>query len=164
MGNFIRGVIDFFYPPFRKYMTQQFFRYGMTGSMNLVFDWVVYWVIYTFVLQHRMINLGFVTVSSHIAAFGIKIPIVLISGFLMQKYVTFTSSEIRGRIQLMRYGIVFMINLVINYLGLKLFVNVLGFYPTPSNIAISIVTIAVSYFSQKYFIFRNPTSPDTKTP
>jgi len=153
IGGWIRSIIDFFYPPFKKYTSLQFFRYGVTGGINLVFDWVLYFVIYNFVLQHKMLNLGFVTLSSHIASFGIKIPIVLLSGFMLQKYVTFSHSELRGRIQLFRYLVVFLINLTINYAGLKLLVDVFHFYPTPSNMIISMVTIVVSYFSQKHYTF-----------
>lgn len=135
-------------------MTLQFFRYGLTGAMNLVFDWILYFLIYNFVLQHRMLELGFVTISSHIAALGIKLPIVLFSGFFMQKYVTFSSSKISGRVQLFRYMVVSIINLTITYVGLKLLVDHLSFYPTPSIMIISILTIAISYFSQKHFTFR----------
>lgn len=154
--NFIRSFIDFFYPPFRKYMPIQFFRYGMTGSLNLVFDWVMYFLIYNFILQQNMLELGFVTISSHIAALGIKCPIVLASGFLLQKYVTFSYSKIKGRIQFLRYIIVFFINLSINYFGLKLLVDYYNLYPTPSNMAVSIFTIGVSYFLQKHYTFKKP--------
>lgn len=150
----MRAIIDFFYPPFRRYMSLQFFRYGVTGALNLLFDWVLYFAIYNFVLEHEMLRLGFVTLSSHIATFVIKFPIVLVSGFLLQKYVTFSHSELRGRVQLFRYLVVFFINLLINYVGLKLFVDLFHFYPTPSNMLISVVTIAVSYFSQKHYTFR----------
>lgn len=150
----IKNAVDFFYPPFRKFMTPQFFRYGLTGAMNLVFDWILYFLIYNFVLQHRMLELGFVTISSHIAALGIKLPIVLFSGFLMQKYVTFSSSIIPGRVQLFRYMVVSVINLTITYVGLKIFVEHLSFYPTPSVMIISILTIGISYFSQKHFTFK----------
>jgi hypothetical protein len=125
--------------------------------MTLVFDWVLYFFLYNFVLRHQMVDLGFVVVSSHIATLALKFPIVLVTGFLMQKYVTFSVSEIRGRVQLLRYGIVFFINLAINYLGLKLLVEHLGFYPTPSNMMVSIVTVIISYFSQKYFTFKTKT-------
>jgi putative flippase GtrA len=154
IGNWIRIIIDFFYPPFRKYTTIQFFRYGVTGAANLVFDWVLYFLLYTFVLQHEMLNLGFVTLSSHIATLAIKFPIVFMSGFLLQKYVTFSVSELRGHVQLFRYLVVFLINLAINYAGLKLLVDGFGFYPTLSNMAISIFTVFVSYFSQKKYTFK----------
>jgi putative flippase GtrA len=135
-------------------MTIQFFRYGVTGAINLVFDWVLYFLIYNFVLRHEMLDLGFVTISSHIATLGIKFPIVLFSGFLLQKYVTFNYSEIRGGVQLRRYILVVFINLTINYFGLKLFVDGLRFYPTPSNMIVSVFTIGVSYFLQKHFTFK----------
>jgi len=152
--DLLQTSIDFFYPPFRNYMSIQFFRYGVVGASNLVFDWVLYFIIYNFILQHRMLNLGFVTLSSHIASLAIKLPIVLLSGFLLQKFVTFSYSEIRGRIQLIRYLIVFCVNLVITYIGLKIMVDFFHFYPTPSNMIISILTVAISYYSQKHYTFR----------
>lgn len=153
-GDLIKSFIDYFYPPFRKHMTIQFFRYGVIGAANLVFDWVLYFIIYNFILQHRMLNLGIVTLSSHIASLGIKLPIVLLSGFLLQKYVTFSYSELAGRIQLFRYLVVFLVNLLINYIGLKILVDYFGFYPTPSNMLISTLTIGISYFSQKHYTFK----------
>lgn len=154
IGGWIRTIIDFFYPPFRKFTTLQFFRYGVTGAANLVFDWVLFFVIYTFVLQHQMLNLGFVTLSSHIATFCIKFPIVLFSGFLLQKYVTFNDSDLRGHVQLFRYLVVFIINLIVNYAGLKLLVDGFGLFPTISNMLVSIVTVFISYFSQKKYTFK----------
>lgn len=159
--DLVISFIDFFYTPFRKHMSIQFFRYGFIGASNLVFDWILYFVIYNFVLQKQMLNLGFVTISSHIASLGIKIPIVLFSGFMLQKYVTFSYSELRTRIQLFRYLIVFLVNLTINYIGLKILVDYFGFYPTPSNMLISIMTVAISYYSQKHYTFKTLTIQPT---
>ena len=155
IGSWISAVIDFFYPPFAKYMSLQFFRYGVSGAANLVFNWVLYFFVYNFLLQKQMLHLGFVTLKSHNAAFIITFAVTFFSGFLLQKYVTFTESELRGRVQLIRYLFVVGINLVINYMGLKLLVDVLKFYPTLSNMAISIFTTFISYFSQKKFTFKN---------
>jgi hypothetical protein len=160
--DFVRTIIDFFYPLFCKYMTLQFFRYGISGAINLVFDWVLYFLIYNFVLKHNMLNLGFVTISSHISTLGIKFPIVLVSGFLMQKFVTFSYSELQLRVQLFRYVIVSLINLTISYIGLKLLVDYFSFYPTPSNMIISILTIGISYFLQKHYTFKIPKDNDYK--
>ncbi len=154
VGDWIRKIIDLFYPLFRKYMSLRFFRYGVTGVANLMFDWVLYFVIYNFVLQHRMLNLYFVTLSSHIASLAIKIPIVLFTGFLLQKYVTFSSSDLRGHVQLFRYLVVFGINLLINYIGLKILVEGLSFYPSVANMTVSVFTVFVSYFMQKKYTFR----------
>ncbi len=154
IGNFIRKIIDFFYPPFERFFSIQFFRYGVTGSANLVFGWVTYFLIYNFVLQHQMVDLGFVKMSSHVATMAINLPLLLSTGFFLQKYVTFSSSSLRGRVQLFRYLVVFLINLLITYSGLKILVDHFHWYPTPSNMAISVVNVIVSYFSQKYFTFR----------
>lgn len=153
-GNFLSKVIDFFYPLFHRHMSLQFFRYGTVGSLNLLFDWVLYFLIYNFLLQHRMIDLGLVTLSSHIAALVIKLPIVLFSGFMLQKYVTFSYSNLNISTQLLRYSLVFFGNLLISYIGLKILVDGFNFWPTPSIMIISIVTITVSYFSQKHFSFK----------
>jgi putative flippase GtrA len=158
IGNSIGTIIDFFYPPFQKYMTLQFFRYGVIGTFNLLFDWVLYFLIYNFVLQHEMLKLGIVTLSSYIAALFIKMPIVLLSGFLLQKYVTFSSSKLSGRVQLFRYSTMFFINLFINYIGLKILVDGFDFWPTPSNMIISVLTIVISYLSLKYYTFKTPTN------
>ena len=153
-GKGIRQLVDFFYPPFRRYMTPEFFRYGFTGAANVVFDLFLYFIVYNFVLQHHMVHLGFVTISSHVAALLIVFPITFMTGFLLQKYVTFTTSLRRGRTQLLRYGMVVALNLGINYGGLKLFVDAWGWYPTPSRVVIIAFATAVSYFFQKRFTFK----------
>lgn len=153
-GSGIRRIVDFFYPAFRKYMSVEFFRYGATGAANLVFDWVLYFCIFHFILHQQMLHLGFVTLSSHIAALLLSFPISFMTGFLLQKYVTFTTSDLRGNVQLFRYAIVVIVNLTINYLGLKLLVDVFGWFPTPSKMVITILATGVSYISQKRYTFR----------
>ena len=158
-GKFIGDIIDFFYPPFKRYFSRQYFRYGVSGAANVVFDWALYFVIYNYVVQKQFIPLGFVTVSPHIAALLITFPITLFTGFLLQKYVTFTASELRGKDQLIRYMAVVGVNLLINYFGLKLLVEVLHLYPTPSKMVVTLVCTIFSYFSQKKFTFKIKNTP-----
>jgi len=157
-GQRIRSLIDFFYPPFRKYMTIQFFRYGVSGVANMIFDWVLFFVVYHFVLHKEMLHVGIQTFKSHNAALFITFPITFLTGFLLQKYVTFTSSELRGRIQLFRYFLVLLANLLLNYLGLKILVDFLRFFPTPAKMIVTLFTTLFSYFSQKKYTFKK-TSP-----
>ena len=161
-GKFISDIIDFFYPPFRRYFSLQFFRYGVSGAGNMVFDWLLYSFVYNVVLQKQMLNLGRVTLSSPIAALFITFPITLFTGFLLQKYVTFTASEMRGHKQLVRYMLVVALNLVINYTGLKILNGVLGLWPLASKMIITVITTLFSYFSQKKFTFRIKNAPDKK--
>ena len=154
IGGAIRKFVDFFYPPFKKFMPIEFFRYGVTGVANLLFDWILFFCFFHFVLQKQMLHLGFVTLSSHIAALALTFPISFLSGFLLQKYVTFTTSHLAGKEQIVRYALVVVLNLLINYFGLKLFVDSFGWFPTPSKMLITTIAVCVSYISQKKFTFK----------
>ena len=155
VGKTIRTAIDFFYPPFERYVGRQFFRYAVSGGANIVFDWILYFIFYNFVFRKQIVDLQFIAISAHIAALLITFPITLLTGFLLQKYVTFTSSNLRGRKQLSRYMVVVGVNLLINYSGLKLLVEVLHFYPTLSKMILTAVCTAFSYFMQKHFTFKS---------
>jgi len=154
-------IIDFFYPPFRKVMSEQLFRYAACGGGNLVLDWILYFLVYNFVIGHEIVNLQFTiynlqfaqAITPHIASLCIVFPITLLTGFWLQKNVTFSSSNLHSAQQLGRYIVIVMINLAINYFGLKLCVEALGWYPTPSKMVITLITVAISYLGQKYFTF-----------
>lgn len=154
LASAITKIIDFFYQPFRNICSEQFFRYGACGTGNMFLDWFLYFIIYNFVLRHRDLHLYFITLSPHIAALCIVFPITLFTGFWLNKYVTFKQSSLSGWNQLFRYVIIVLCNLLINYLGLKLLVDICGIYPTPSKMVVTVVTVAVSYFGQKYFSFK----------
>ncbi len=156
--DWIQSAIDFFYPPFSKFMTLQFFRYGAVGGFNLLVDWTLYFIIYQFVLEKNLVDFGFVAMSSHIATLGIKFPVMLLFGFLMQKYITFSASEIRGRVQLLRYSLVVVLNLIISYIGIKFLVESVHLYPSLSNMIVTLFTIVISYLSQKHFTFKTVTT------
>jgi putative flippase GtrA len=158
IGDWIQGIIDFTYPPFRKFISPQIYRYGICGGANVVFDWVLYFLTYNFVIQYRNIDLGIVTLSPHIATLILIFPIVTFSGFSLQKYVTFTASDLRGSTQLIRYLMIVFINLLINYVGLKAFVDGFDFYPTPSKMIITLITVVCSYIGQKKFTFKTSSS------
>ena len=162
LQNHIIKIIDFFYTPFRKIVSEQLFRYAVCGGGNMVLDWVLYFLIYNYVIGHDIVNLHFSILSlqftqaltPHIATLCIVFPITLLTGFWLNKYVTFTQSNLHGARQLMRYITIVAVNLAINYFGLKLCVEVWSWYPTPSKMFITLVTVAVSYFGQKYYSFR----------
>lgn len=154
MGDCIRRWIDLFYPPFRRFLPIQVFRYGVTGVSNVLFDWALYFTFYNFVLKREDLTIAFLTFTPHIGALAFSFPISFVSGFLLQKYVTFNTSMLSGRVQLIRYLLVVLLNLGLNYGGLKLFVEVWHFYPTPSKMIITIVATLVSYVCQKKFTFK----------
>ena len=162
LAQIITKIIDFFYIPFRKIMPEQLFRYAACGGGNLVLDWILYFLIYNFIIGHDLVNLGFQiydfkfeqAITPHIATLCIVFPITLLTGFWLQKYVTFTTSQLNSWRQLSRYIFIVGVNLAINYFGLKLCVEIWGWYPTPSKMVITLITVAISYFGQKYYTFR----------
>ena len=162
LAQIITRIIDFFYHPFEKWMSEQLFRYAACGGGNMVLDWILYFLIYNFVIGHEVVNLQFSifnfqfaqAITPHIATLCIVFPITLLTGFWLQKYVTFTASDLHGVRQLGRYTLIVAVNLAINYFGLKLCVETLGWYPTPSKMVITLLTVAISYLGQKYYTFR----------
>lgn len=161
LAQIITKIIDFFYRPFSRWFSPQLFRYAACGGGNMVFDWVLYFLIYNFVIGHQLLyitlpfrdGVGF-CITPHIATLCIVFPITLLTGFWLNKYVTFTQSNLRGSKQLIRYIAIVALNLAVNYFGLKLCVEYFGWYPTPSKMFITLITIAISYFGQKYYSFR----------
>lgn len=83
-------------------------------------------------------------------SFVITFPI----GFLLSKYIVFPKSAMRTRIQLSRYMLIVAINLLLNYIFLKVLVEYLNFFPTVSRIFATAFIITFSYLSQKHFTFK----------
>ena len=154
LQNILLKIIDFFYRPFSRLIPLQIFRYGVSGSANMVLDWILYFIFYNYIFRHQNFSLGFVTISPHIAAFIIVFPITLLTGFWLAKYISFKDSTIRSRTQLVRYAFVVVMNILINYICLKFFVDFCKFYPTPSKIITSFITVIFSFFMQKFFTFK----------
>jgi putative flippase GtrA len=150
----IISIIDLFYPPFRRIMPLQTFRYAACGGGNTVLGLAVYFVMYRYVLKGENLNFGFYAFRPHIAALFTSFCINFVVGFLLMKFVVFTQSNLRGRIQLFRYFISFFINLVLNYLLLKLFVDVLHWDAIAAQLLTTCIVVAVSYMSQKHFSFK----------
>jgi len=147
-------IVDSFYFPFLRFIPVEIFRYAVTGGANTLFDILLYFVFYRYVLDRQIVELGFVAISPHIAAFLIVFPITFITGFLLAKYVTFTASELRGKIQLFRYGLTVAGAIFLNYVLLKVFVEQFGWYATFSKIVTTVIVVTYSYLFQRYFSFQ----------
>lgn len=152
--NNIDRVINWFYKPFNKLIPAETFRYGATGGMNTVLDIFLYFVVYRYVLEREIVDLGFYAISPHIAAFLIVFPITFTTGFLLAKYITFTTSEVHGKIQLIRYGFSVGGSILLNYVLLKLFVEYFFWYATFSKIVTTAIVVGYSYLAQRYFTFK----------
>ena len=152
--SLVISFLDFFYPPFRKLMPEQTYRYAACGSFNTVLDILLYFISYHFVLQKRIIYTPVGAISPHIAALIFSFVISFPIGFYLMRNIVFTGSALRGRVQLFRYFILVMACLLLNYVCIKLFVEQLHIYPTPSKILTTGIVIVFSYITQKKFTFK----------
>ena len=152
--SLILSVVDFFYPFFRSLMPLQTFRYAACGGFNTVLDISLFFVSYNFILEKQPVHLGFLTIGPHIAAFLIGFMVTFPIGFYLSRYVVFQETSVRKAKQLAKYFTVVFGCLLLNYAFLKLFVDLFGWYPTPSKMLTTVFVVAFSYVSQKNFTFR----------
>jgi hypothetical protein len=95
-----------------------------------------------------------VTFTPHVAALFTQLPITFLTGFWLSRYVSFSESKLTGGTQIFRYLLTVICSIVINYAGIKFFVEICGIYPTPSQMLNTLITIVFSFFVQKKFTFK----------
>ncbi|MFM8592752.1 MAG: GtrA family protein [Sphingomonadales bacterium] len=147
-------VLDFFYGPFRKFMPLQTFRYAASGGGNMILGFLVYSIGYTHLFKGQTFLLPFYAFKPHSASLLLSFCVTFPVGFFMSKYVVFADSDIRGRIQLFRYLMVCLFNLVLNYLLLKLLVERFGLFPVLAQLLTVALVVSFSYLAQRNFSFK----------
>lgn len=152
--NGILNFLDFFYPPFSRLMDKRTFHYAACGGGNTLLSIFLYFIFYNFILKKQVLHLGIMAFTPHIAAFLISFIITFPIGFALSKYVVWTESTLKGRIQLFRYFLLVMVCVVLNYIFLKIFVEYCHIYPTISQIITTVIVVVFSYITQKHFSFR----------
>lgn len=153
--SLIFKVLDFFYPLFRRFMPVQTYHYAACGGVNTFLSLLTYFISYNFILKRQILHLGFIAFQPHIAALFIAFIVTFPIGFYLSMYVIFKGSYLKRKVQLFRYFIVIIGCMIINYIFLKIFVEVLGWYPTPSQIITTGFVILFNYFSQRHFSFKS---------
>ncbi|WP_199140857.1 GtrA family protein [Pedobacter sp. ASV12] len=151
-------IIDFFYPPFKKWFSLHTFRYMASGGITAATGIVVFYIAYNWVFHQRDLVLDFdylpKVITAETAALMVETPITFMVGFTLNKYLVFTQSNLKGRIQLFRYGTVVATNFLLNLALIKIMVQGFGFYGSVAKIITTMILIIFSYFSQKHFSFR----------
>jgi putative flippase GtrA len=156
----VLGVVDFFYPPFKKLMPLQTFRYAACGGGNTLFNIFLFYLFYNYLFRKEVVDIGFYTFEPYTAAFILAFCITFPIGFYLSMYVVFPGAALRRRIQLFRYFLVVIACIIMNYGFLRLFVEKFGWYPTPSLMLTAVIVVSFSYFTQRYFSFSQ--KPGTK--
>ena len=154
MKNLALSIIDFFYTPFKRWFSIDTFRYMASGGFTASTGIIAYFVIYNYVLHQEDVRISGYLVTGHIAALAIESIFTFLVGFTLNKYLVFTQSNLKGRIQLFRYGTVVCTNILLNYALMKILVDGFQFYPSIAKAFITILLAVFSYFSQKHFSFK----------
>ena len=158
MRKKIIDFIDFFYPPFKRIMPIQTFRYAVCGGSNMLLDIFLFYISFNFILQKQVLDLGLFSIKPYNAALCLAFCVTFPLGFLLNKYIVFNASYLRSHVQLFRYILIVIINLILNYVILNVFVQYLHFYPTIAKIVATVIIVTFSFLSQKYFTFRSVNS------
>ncbi len=135
-------------------MPLQMYRYAACGGGTTLLNILIYFITYNYILKKQVFDLGFIAFTPHIAAFIIAFCITFPIGFYLSMYVVFHGSQLRRRIQLIRYFSVALVCIALNYILIKFFVETMKWYPTPSLIITAVIVIFFSYISQRNFSFR----------
>jgi putative flippase GtrA len=130
------------------------FRYAVCGGVNMVLDVVWYYIIYHYIVAQRFIDLGVVVMSPHVASLVVVFPITFFTGFWLNRNVAFRSVEVGQGRQLLRYVLSVVGSILLNYVCIKLFVEVVGIWPTPAKALTTVVSVVYSYLAGRYFTFR----------
>lgn len=155
LSDRITRLVDFFYiKPIRQFIPKETFRYAFCGGVNLVLGWIIYSLLFHYVVGGLWIDLGFTVMAPRTVAYLIQFPVTFLTGFWLNRNVTFTLSPLRSKTQFFRYMLQVAGSFLIDYLSLKLFTDVFGIYPTAAKPLASLVTVIYSYFTAKFFTFR----------
>ena len=155
MQQLLIRLVDWLYIiPFKRLVSRDIFAYGLCGGANMALDTLWYFVIYHYIVAERFIDLGVVVVSPHIASLIVVFPITFFTGFWLNRNVAFRATEYKTRGQLIRYALSVLGSIALNYLCMKLFVEHLYIWPTPSKMLTTAVSVVYSFLAAKYFTFR----------
>ena len=166
MRKKIISFIDFFYPPFKGIMPLQTFRYAACGGANTLLGLILYYIGFHYIFDKENFDAGIIVFKPHNASLFLSGCFSFIFGFILNKFLVFSDSYLKGRIQLFRYFLSFILSLIINYFVLNLFVVYFHVEAFLSQLIATFIVIVVSYITQKNFTFRvnDQVLPDQKIP
>lgn len=159
----INIVNAFYIKPIERIVSRNTFAYGFCGGLNMTLDIIWYYLIYHYVVAEQYIYIGNQCISPHIASLCIVFPITFFTGFWLNRHVAFRVSHLASRKQLLRYALSVAGSIVINYVCMKLFVELFMFWPTPSKMLTTIVSVVYSYLVARYYTFADKSTTNNST-
>jgi putative flippase GtrA len=154
--SLIHKILDFFYPLVKRFFDKTTYYYAVCGFGNLVLSWILFYVFFQFVFKKQMLYVAVInfTFSAYTLTAFTCFLVSFVIGFLLMKYIVFTESGLKGRVQLFRYAVSAMISSTVSWMLLKTFIEAFDFYPSVANVLASCLVVIVSYLLQRKFTFK----------
>jgi putative flippase GtrA len=152
--SLINAIIDWFYPPFKKIMPVQTFRYAACGGGNTLLDIGLFAFWHDYIFEGEIVHTPLLTLKPYIAAFILAFVVTFPIGFFLSRYVVFDASGTRKREQLPKYLLVVGGAILLNYFFFNVFVGAFGMNAIVAKVFITVIVVLFSYYSQKHFTFK----------
>ncbi len=130
-------------------------RYFFSAASATVVDVMVYYYAFNFIYQKENIEFfGVYTFSAPTASLMLSYTCGLMTNFFMTKNLVFKESDLKGYHQFLRFVLVAIGVLGLNYVLMNFLIRSLHWYPTIAR-AVSAITIGgLSFVIHKTFSFR----------
>ncbi len=155
LASLITKFIDKFYvKPLRNVVPQQVFRYLACGAITAILDSIWYYLIYHYIVDEQLVNLGYVAISPHIAALCVVFPITFFTGFWLNRNVAFRVTHIASLPQMAKYALTIVGSILLNYVAMKLLVEQCHIWATPAKMLTTAICAIYSFLVGRYYTFR----------
>lgn len=155
VSKWLISIVDALYiPQIRGFLPRDIFGYGLCGGLNMMLDTLWYFLLYHYVVCEQFVDLGVVVMSPHIVTLCLVFPITFFTGFWLNRNVAFRVTHFSSSRQLARYALSVVGSILINYLCMKVFVEILYIWPTPSKMLTTVISTCYSFLAARYFTFR----------
>jgi len=152
----VHSLLDFFYPIVKRFFNKTTYYYAVCGVGNLILSWILFFVFFQYVFKKQLFYFEpfKLTFSAYTLSALTCFLITFTIGFLLMKYIVFTESGLKSRIQFFRYGVSAIISSIVSWMLLKTFIEVFNLFPSIANIIASCLVVIVSYLLQRKFTFK----------
>ncbi len=129
-------------------------RYFFAAITATLVDVSMYFVAYNFILRKQDWDLSFITITAPTISLGISFCFGITTNFTLTKLFVFKESDLRTRYQFIRYVMVALAMLFLNYILMSVLIRQFDWYPTPSRAFAAISIGVLSFTLHKFYSFR----------
>jgi putative flippase GtrA len=139
----------------KKVFQFKLIRYGMAAGIATFVDVSVYFIAFNYIFKKQDMHfIPFLVLSAPTVSLILSYSCGLITNFSISKYFVFTESDLRGHHQLMRYVMVAVLILFLNYGFMSFLIKGLYWYPTIARAVSAVIVGLLSFVIHKSFSFK----------